>query len=45
MAMDLEASREVLDNSGDLEAYIIYLDAEGNTREFVTEGFRSRIAR
>ncbi len=45
MAMDLEASRELLDNSGDLEAYIIYLDAEGNTREFVTEGFRSRIAR
>ena len=45
MAMDLEASRELLDNSGELEAYIIYLDAEGNTREFVTEGFRSRIAR
>ena len=45
MAMDLEASRELLDNSGELEAYIIYLDAEGNTREFVTEGFRARIAR
>lgn len=43
MAMDLEASRELLENSGSLEAYIIYLDAKGDTREFATEGFRSRI--
>lgn len=44
MAMDLEASRELLKDSGSLEAYIIYLDAEGNTREFATAGFRTRMA-
>ncbi|MFD2099474.1 FAD:protein FMN transferase [Flagellimonas iocasae] len=39
MAMDLEASKAILENHGELEAYIIYLDENGNTKEFMTSGF------
>jgi len=43
MAMDLEESKEVLKAHGELEAYIIYLDGEGNTKEFMTSGFGTLI--
>ncbi|MCR9228898.1 MAG: FAD:protein FMN transferase [Flavobacteriaceae bacterium] len=39
MAMDLKDSKEVLKNHNELEAYIIYLDENGETREFFTPGF------
>ncbi|MBC2839038.1 FAD:protein FMN transferase [Robiginitalea sp. SC105] len=41
MAMDLQQSSALLEASPDLEAYIIYLDEAGETREFATEGFRT----
>ncbi len=43
MAMDLEASKEVLSKHDELEAYIIYLDENGNTQEFFTEGFAALV--
>ena len=39
MAMDLEKSQELLARQSDMEAYIIYLDDEGKTGEFMTDGF------
>ncbi|MGB5238628.1 MAG: FAD:protein FMN transferase [Flavobacteriaceae bacterium] len=39
MAMDLEESMEILNEVKDLEVYIIYIDKEGNTLEYITEGF------
>lgn len=43
MAMDLEASKEVLNKHDELEAYIIYLDENGNTQEFFTDGFAALV--
>jgi len=45
MAMDLEDSKELLSRHGELEAYIIHLDRDGKTQEFMTDGFRARIKR
>lgn len=39
MAMDLEASKKVLADESGLDAYIIYLDKNGETREYMTKGF------
>ena len=39
MAMDLEDSKILLSKQTVLEAYIIYVDEEGNTQEFMTNGF------
>ncbi|MEZ4811672.1 MAG: FAD:protein FMN transferase [Allomuricauda sp.] len=39
MAMDLERSKKVLEDHHELEAYIIYLDENGMTQEFMTPGF------
>ncbi len=44
MAMDLNDSKEVLNEQNQLEAYIIYLDDDGNTQEFMTEGFEALIS-
>ncbi len=44
MAMDLEDSKAVLSKIEVLEAYIIYLDETGVTREFMTPGFTTSIA-
>jgi thiamine biosynthesis lipoprotein len=41
MAMDLEASRQLLSESPELEGYLIYLDGDGETREFMTPGFEA----
>ena len=43
MAMDLEESKKVLGNHGELEAYIIYLDENGDTKEFMTSGFETLV--
>ncbi|MCB0371830.1 MAG: FAD:protein FMN transferase [Muricauda sp.] len=43
MAMDLEDSKEILQDHEELEAYIIYLDEEGKTQEFFTDGFTALV--
>lgn len=43
MVMDLEDSMKVLEEHGELEAYIIYLDPKGTTLEFMTPGFKARV--
>lgn len=40
MAMDLDESIKLLVEQKELEAYIIYLDEEGKTKEFMTTGFK-----
>lgn len=39
MAMDLEDSKNLLQNLPNVEAYIIYLDNKEKTQEFMTQGF------
>ena len=39
MAMDLEDSKAILERQPAMDAYLIYLDEAGETREFMTEGF------
>jgi len=43
MAMDLDKTIALLADLPELEAYIIYLDKNGDTREFMTEGFKTMI--
>ncbi|GGD44835.1 FAD:protein FMN transferase [Muriicola marianensis] len=43
MTMDLTSSMAYLEEDKTLEAYIIYLDENGQVREFFTPGFRERI--
>lgn len=43
MAMDLDESIKLLVEQKELEAYIIYLDEEGKTKEFMTTGFEEII--
>ena len=45
MAMDLEDSKLLLKKHKELEAYIIYLDDDGETAEFMTPGFEVLISR
>lgn len=40
MAMDLDDSIQILSDQDMLEAYIVYLDKEGNPQEYMTNGFR-----
>ncbi|MFS4469536.1 FAD:protein FMN transferase [Maribacter sp. 2210JD10-5] len=40
MAMDLEDAFMIINENKELEAYIIYLDNKGNTKEFLTSGFK-----
>jgi len=40
MAMDLDKTLEFLSNQNDLEAYVIYLDETGQTKEYMTQGFK-----
>ncbi|TAI46804.1 FAD:protein FMN transferase [Flagellimonas allohymeniacidonis] len=40
MAMDLKDSQLLLEERDELEAYIIYIDEEGKTQEFMTPGFQ-----
>ena len=43
MAMDLRESMAFLEGEHDLEAYLIYLDGEGNVMEYFTPGFREKV--
>lgn len=43
MAMDLNEVIALLDSHEELEAYIIYLDESGATKEFMTEGFEALV--
>lgn len=43
MAMDLEDSKKIIQKDSTLEAYIIYLDDTGKTKEYITEGFKKLI--
>lgn len=43
MAMGLNLTKELLSQQKELEAYIIYLDENGEAREFMTEGFKKTI--
>ncbi|MDC6365983.1 MULTISPECIES: FAD:protein FMN transferase [Flavobacteriaceae] len=45
MAMDLEESKAILKENDALEAYIIFLNEEGETKEFMTTGFEALIQR
>ncbi len=39
MAMELDTANRILATDNTLDAFIIYLDKEGNTQEFMTQGF------
>ena len=45
MAMEIEESKKLLSSSTNLEAFIIYLDDEGNTKEFMTLGFEEMVTK
>ena len=40
MAMDFNKTMDFLSYQKELEAYVIYLDKDGQTKEFMTEGFK-----
>lgn len=43
MAMDLKASKALLKQEKQLEAYLIYLDDQQQVQEYMTEGFQKRM--
>jgi thiamine biosynthesis lipoprotein len=43
MAMDLDASLEILETDDELEGYIIYLNPKGEVMEFFTPGFSQKV--
>ncbi len=43
MAMDMEDSKKVIANDGTLEVYMVFLDENGDTKEFMTNGFKKRV--
>lgn len=45
MAMDLDDALVFLTQQKKLDAYIIYLDQQGRTKEFMTEGFKGMIVK
>lgn len=45
MAMELSESKKVLDLHKELDAYIIYLERDGEVAEFMTPGFKKLVAR
>lgn len=40
MAMDLDDALKLISGKKELDAYIVYVDSQGNTQEFVSEGFQ-----
>lgn len=45
MAMELSDSKKVLNLQGELDAYIIYLEKDGEVAEFMTPGFKKLVVR
>lgn len=43
MAMELDRAKEILSTQKDLEGYVIYIDEEGKTREYMTPGFKKLV--
>ncbi len=43
MAMDLDESKGILNNTTSLEGYVIYLDESGAVQEFMTPGFKEQV--
>ena len=41
--MDLKASKALLKQEKQLEAYLIYLDDQQQVQEYMTEGFQKRM--
>ena len=41
MAMDLDEVIHLLASQKELDAYVIYIDDNGETKEFMTEGFKT----
>ncbi|RDY58088.1 FAD:protein FMN transferase [Flagellimonas nanhaiensis] len=44
MAMNLKESQEILEKADELEAYIIFLDENGATQEYMTPGFEEFVS-
>lgn len=45
MAMDLQDALKLLTSQRELDAYIVYLDEQGETQEFMTEGFEEQVVK
>jgi thiamine biosynthesis lipoprotein len=45
MAMDLDEAFKLINKNKTLEAYIVYLDSNGETHEFLTKGFKSLVVK
>lgn len=45
MAMDLDESFKLLSQQRELDGYIIYIDEQGDTQEFMTEGFEALVVK
>ena len=43
MAMDLSEALKLINKNKNLEAYIVYLDENGQTQEFLTKGFQALV--
>lgn len=43
MAMDLSEAFKLVNKNKSLEAYIVYLDENGHTKEFLTKGFKALV--
>ena len=43
MAMDLDEAFKVISENKSLEAYIVYIDENGDTQEYMTQGFKSLV--
>ncbi|AWX45352.1 hypothetical protein HME9304_02365 [Flagellimonas maritima] len=45
MAMDLNKTKDLLSKRDDLEAFVIYLDEQGNSQNFMTKGFEKIVVK
>lgn len=45
MAMDLDVAFKLISSNEKLEAYIVYLDDKGETKEFLTSGFKEVVSK
>ncbi|PIB29242.1 thiamine biosynthesis protein ApbE [Maribacter sp. 4U21] len=45
MAMDLDEAFKLISSNDKLEAYIVYLDDKGETKEFLTSGFKEVVSK
>lgn len=43
MAMDLDESKKILEKDSTLEVYMVYLDENGEAKDFMTKGFKKMV--